>query len=102
MCTTNVSMTQKVHHLQHVHVYTFLLQGNNHVFEYNEVDHVCLETPSCSAFLTTEDWTFVSRPITLQNQPIFLFLGYSTACLPFYVMYSVFIIFVIDSHCFNV
>jgi len=43
-----------IHDAPHIAI---LLRGNDHVIEYNEIHHVCMETADCGGFYMGRDWT---------------------------------------------
>ncbi len=50
----NIIAHNHIHDLPHTAVFFW---GNNHLLEYNEIDHVCMETGDAGAFYLGRDWT---------------------------------------------
>lgn len=50
----NIIAHNHIHDLPHTAVF---FMGNDHLLEYNEVDHVCMETGDAGAFYLGRDWT---------------------------------------------
>ena len=50
----NIVKNNRIHDLPHTAVFFW---GNEHLMEYNEIDHVCMETGDAGAFYNGRDWT---------------------------------------------